>query len=108
MTPPMSNGKPENGLTSTTDSGKLNGNDGSSDHPTSPLVRSNGDLNVDSTSLCSDANDDVTTPTTSMQDCQLEQQQPTTTIHGVQVRCLGSVTLLISVYRAKNGPTRPF
>ena len=86
MTPPMSNGKPENGLTST-DSGKLNGNDGSSDHPASPLVRSNGDLNVDSTSLCHDANDDVVTPTTSMQECHLEQQQqPTTTIHGVQVR----------------------
>ena len=100
--PQISNGKPENGIRSP-DSTKLTssvngGQDGSTDRggSLSPVCRSNGDRSRDSPlTTCDDGNDDVSTPTPcvvplhqqmsaiNLQDDQ--HQQPTATIHGVQV-----------------------
>ena len=85
----------------------MNGREGSTDRErsSSPLCRSNGDRSCDSPpqNPCDDGSDNVVTPTPGsnnniplhqqiapicMQDSQLQheqQQQPTATIHGVQV-----------------------
>ena len=121
--PKISNGKSENGIRSP-DSTKLTlsvngGQDGSSDRggSASPIGRLNGDRNRDSPlTTCDDGNEDMSTPTPSavplhqqmssinLQDDQ--HQQPTATIHGVQVNsnsgnCDDLLTMLRTVSAAE-------